>query len=214
MELNYFDIVVGSIILLLGLKGILNGFIKELFGLLGIVGGIFIASRYQVEIGTLISDTVFHFENKAALTFTGFLVTLASFWLSMILLGMVFKKLTHLSGLGIVDKIFGFIFGSGKFFLITAVIIVSLNNIKALQSSMQKFMDNSLLYPIFLEVGQELMNIDPSVLSNDLNSTLNSVKTNIQNKVEDTKADIIKEESQKVVEQVKSTINDMKGKGQ
>ena len=45
MDLNYFDMAVGSIVLLLGLKGLLNGFSKELFGLIGIVGGLFVASH-------------------------------------------------------------------------------------------------------------------------------------------------------------------------
>ena len=48
MEFSIFDLVVGSIILLLGLKGILNGFFKELFGLIGIVGGIFIMEALSV----------------------------------------------------------------------------------------------------------------------------------------------------------------------
>ncbi len=42
MEFNYFDIIVSVIVLFLGLKGIINGFFKELFGLLGIVAGILI----------------------------------------------------------------------------------------------------------------------------------------------------------------------------
>ena len=38
MEFNYFDIITGAIILLLGLKGIVNGFFKEIFALIGIIG--------------------------------------------------------------------------------------------------------------------------------------------------------------------------------
>jgi membrane protein required for colicin V production len=52
MDFSIFDLIVGSIILLLGLKGILNGFFKELFGLIGIVGGIFVGSRVANEVGT------------------------------------------------------------------------------------------------------------------------------------------------------------------
>ena len=35
MEVNYFDIIVSIIILFLGLKGIINGFFKEVFGQIG-----------------------------------------------------------------------------------------------------------------------------------------------------------------------------------
>ena len=51
MEFNYFDIIVSVIVLFLGLKGIINGFFKELFGLLGIVAGIFVASRVGDSVG-------------------------------------------------------------------------------------------------------------------------------------------------------------------
>jgi membrane protein required for colicin V production len=51
MDLNYFDIIAAAIILLLGLKGIVNGFFKEIFGLVGIIGGIFIASRFGPDVG-------------------------------------------------------------------------------------------------------------------------------------------------------------------
>jgi len=64
MEFNHFDLVIVSIILLLGLKGIINGFFKELFGLVGIIGGIFIASRVGDEVGLYLSDLIFNFENS------------------------------------------------------------------------------------------------------------------------------------------------------
>ena len=72
MEYSYFDIIATIIILFLGLKGIINGFFKELFGLLGIIGGIFIASRLGNEVGEYLSDMIFKFENSAAINFTGF----------------------------------------------------------------------------------------------------------------------------------------------
>ena len=92
MEFNYFDLVVTVIILLLGLKGILNGFFKEVFGLVGIIGGIFIASRLGDDIGQYLSDLIFKFENSAAISFTGFIATLGLFWLLMVAVGYAFKK--------------------------------------------------------------------------------------------------------------------------
>ena len=74
MDFSIFDLIVGSIILLLGLKGILNGFFKELFGLIGIVGGIFIGSRVAKYVGTFLSDAIFKFDSPAAINFLGFLI--------------------------------------------------------------------------------------------------------------------------------------------
>ena len=175
MGIHTFDLIISVIILLLGLKGVLNGFFKELFGLIGIVGGIFVASRVGNEVGTVISDTVFHFDSQSAITFSGFLVTLAIFWLSMVLIGQVLKKLVSFSGLGPVDRLFGFILGSGKFFLIAAVIAYSFNNIKALQDLMKEKMADSTLYPVLVEIGEIVVHIDPEDLEQSAEDAMQKV---------------------------------------
>lgn len=161
MELNYFDIVAGVIILLLGLKGIINGFFKEIFGLVGIIGGIFVASRVGDDVGQYLSDAIFNFSNQSAISFTGFLVSLAIFWVLMIVTGMIFQKLSKLSGLGALDKILGFVFGASKFFLIAAVIAFAISNIKSLKPTLDSMMENSILYPVFVSTGGFIMKIDP-----------------------------------------------------
>ncbi len=172
MEFNYFDLIIVSIILLLGLKGILNGFFKELFGLVGIIGGIFIASRIGDDVGIYLSDLIFKFENSAATSFTGFIATLAIFWLFMIILGSLFKKLSHLSGLGIYDKILGFIFGASKFFLIAAVIAHATYNIKAVKSTIDSSFENSVVFPILVATGSVIMKLDTVGISNDINTSI------------------------------------------
>ena len=44
-NISIFDIISLSLIFILGIKGVINGFIKEVFGLVGIVGGIFTATE-------------------------------------------------------------------------------------------------------------------------------------------------------------------------
>jgi membrane protein required for colicin V production len=169
MDINYFDIVAASIILLLGLKGILNGFFKEVFGLVGIIGGLFIASRLGDTVGTYINDLIFHFQSPSAVSFAGFIATLAVFWLIMIALGTLFKKLSILSGLGIYDKILGFVFGASKFFLIAAVIAHAAYNIKAVRSTLDSALQGSVLFPIMVETGGFIMKIDPVQISDKIN---------------------------------------------
>ena len=130
MEFNYFDLVASVIILFLGLKGVMNGFFKELFGLVGIIGGIFLASRIGDSVGQKLSDLIFNFQNEAGINFSGFLITLTTFWMLMLMVGYVFKKLSSLSGLGIIDKILGFVFGASKFFLIASIIAYDLSTRK------------------------------------------------------------------------------------
>ena len=182
MEFNYFDLIVTVIILLLGLKGILNGFFKEVFGLVGIIGGIFIASRLGDDVGQYLSDLIFKFENSSATSFTGFIATLGVFWLLMVAIGYAFKKLSHLSGLGIYDKILGFIFGSSKFFLIAAVIAHAAYNIKAVKSTIDSTFENSVLFPILVSTGSFIMKLDPIEISNDINATIDKGTEAIKSK--------------------------------
>ena len=174
MEFNYFDLVVSIVILLLGLKGIINGFFKEIFGLVGIIGGIFIASRIGDAVGKYLSELIFKFDNTSAISFTGFLATLAIFWLLMIFAGMLFKKLSALSGLGPVDKLLGFVFGASKFFLIAAVIAHAVYNIKAVRNTIDDMMSTSVVFPILVETGSVIMKLDPVEISDEINTTIDS----------------------------------------
>jgi len=183
MEFNYFDLVASIVILFLGLKGIINGFFKEVFGLIGIVGGIFIASRLGDKVGQYISDTIFKFESSAAIGFSGFLLTLVLFWLLMIVTGQIFKKLGSMSGLGPIDKILGFVFGASKFFLIAAVIAHAAYNIKALKNSVDPMLSTSILFPVLVETGSYIMKLDPVEISDDLNNTITQQSKNIEDSI-------------------------------
>jgi membrane protein required for colicin V production len=193
MDFNYFDLIAASIILLLGLKGIINGFFKELFGLLGIIGGIFIASRLGNEVGQRLSDLVFKFDNSAAINFTGFLVTFAAVWISMILIGAFFTKLSAMSGLGIMDKLLGFVFGASKFFLIASVIAYATYNIKAIKSTLDSSLQTSVLFPVFVSTGAFIMKMDPAQLSKELNSSIDGVNEKIKESVDQNISDSIQE---------------------
>ena len=208
MEINYFDLVASVIILLLGLKGIINGFFKEVFGLIGIVGGLFIASRVGKDVGTFLNDLIFSFTSPSAINFLGFLTTLALFWLLMILIGFIFKKLSSISGLGPLDKILGFVFGASKFFLIAAVIAHATYSIQAVKSILEPSMKTSIIFPIMVESGAFIMKIDPVNISADINATIENGKKQIQEKTEkmiqkstDSKIDEIKKELAKQIEE-------------
>jgi len=190
MEFNYFDLIATIIILFLGLKGIINGFFKEVFGLVGIVGGIFIASRVGDEVGQTLSDLIFNFQSHAAISFTGFIATLFVFWLAMLGVGFVFKKLSILSGLGPLDKILGFIFGASKFFFIAAVIAHAVYNISAVKSTISPYVQTSILFPILVDTGSYIMKLDPVEISDDINTTIDGVNQSTSNIIDKVKKDL------------------------
>lgn len=174
MDLNYFDVAVGSVILLLGLKGLLNGFAKEVFGLAGIVGGVFVASHLGGIIGKFLSDTFFHFESAPAVNLVGFIFALGIFWLLMVALGAGFKKLSALSGLGPLDRVLGFFIGSSKFFFIVSIIVYALFSVTAIRENFKEKMADSFFYKPMFATGDFILHLetdDVTSLMNDENET-------------------------------------------
>jgi len=204
MEFNYFDLIASIIILLLGLKGIINGFFKEIFGLVGIIGGIFIASRVGDMVGDYLNTLIFNFSSPAAVKFIGFLTTLAAFWLLMILVGYIFKKLSLLSGLGPMDKILGFLFGASKFFLIAAVIAHAAYSIKVLKSAIDSNLSHSVLFPVLVTTGEFIMKIDPVGVNKDINESINEGSQAIKS----TAKDFIKELPIKKIQEIKQKLKE------
>jgi len=176
IDFNYFDITIGAIVLILGIKGFMNGFIKEVFGLAGLIGGVYFASRLADTAATFIDTNFLHLENSALLKLLGFLAILIIIWLSATILGSIFSKLTSASGLGFLNRLFGFIAGGGKYFLIFALIVTALSNVTLVKDNLEKYVQDSVLYPYLKEAGSIIINLDPKVLGLETSSTTEVLK--------------------------------------
>jgi len=176
IDFNYFDITIGAIVLILGIKGFMNGFIKEVFGLVGLVGGVYFASRLAEDAATFIDSNFLHLENTALLKLLGFLAILIIIWLSATILGSIFSKLTSASGLGFLNRLFGFIAGGGKYFLIFALIVTALSNVTLVKDNLEKYVNDSILYPYLKAAGSSIINIDPATLGLKKSSTAEVLK--------------------------------------
>jgi len=176
MDFNYFDVVIAAIVLLLGIKGFMHGFIKEVFGLVGLIGGVYFASRLAGTAADFIDKNFLHLENVALLKLIGFLAILILIWLGATILGSIFSKLTSASGLGFLNRLFGFIAGGGKYFLIFALIVTALSNVSLVKDNLEKHVEDSILYPYLKKAGSYLINLDPSTLGLTSTSTTQVVK--------------------------------------
>ena len=171
IDFNYFDVTIGAIVLILGIKGFMDGFIKEVFGLVGLVGGVYLASRLSVDAATFIDQNFMHIENNALLKLLGFLAILIVVWLSATILGAIFSKLSSSSGLGFINRLLGFITGGGKYFLIFALIATALSNVTLVRDNMQKYVKDSVLYPYLLKTGSTIIHLDSHMLGLGKTST-------------------------------------------
>ncbi|MBZ7935157.1 MULTISPECIES: CvpA family protein [Campylobacter] len=158
MNFYWFDAFILGFTLLLGLKGIINGLIKEVFGILGIIGGVFVASKYSSSASTFIENTFYKIENQSLANFAGFLVILIIFWIVCLLLGNFLSKLVKLSGLGFLDRIGGFIFGCAKIFFIFAIFVFCIARIDFLNSKLNSFAKDSYTLELLKDTGSFIMN--------------------------------------------------------
>mgnify|MGYP003571689297 CR=1 FL=1 len=213
-DFTTFDIVIIAITVLLGLKGLFKGFIKEVFGLIGIVGGIFVASRLSDTVGELIKP-ILGLENSATISLLGFIAALIAFWLVIYVIGMILSKVTSMSGLGVVDRTLGFAFGAAKIFLIFSVIAYALYQVDSFKTTLDKQFSKSVVFPFLVKTGSYIMKLDTSKFVNTVDKTVDAV---VPSQNEETKKEskpttqIIKEKVEettaKVEETTKSIINE------
>ncbi len=198
-DFSIFDLVVIAITLLLGLKGLFRGFIKEVFGIIGIIGAIFVASRISKDVADVIAP-ILAIQSEATLKLVGFIIALVGFWLIVYTVGIIISKIFSASGLGIVDRIFGFLFGASKIFLIFAVIAYSLYQVQSFKKLMDEKLAKSIILPHLVSVGSYIIQIDTSAITNSVDKAVNSAKTN----------EIIEETKNSMKQNIESTTNAVK----
>lgn len=173
-------------------KRTFRGLIKEVFGIVGIVGAIFVASRISTEVGGLLAP-ILVIENQSTIKLIGFVVSLVAVWLIVYSAGVVVSKIFGAAGLGIVDRIFGLIFGMLKIFLIFSVIAYSLNQVGSFKKVIDEKFSKSFMMPHLLSVGSYIIKFDTTAVVNSIDKTIQNAtdsSISIQNSIEETKQSV------------------------
>ena len=160
-NLNTLDLIVIILVLLMSIKGLMNGFLRELFGFLGLIGGIIVASRLAEPIAKYIDSSLFHLGSFATLKLIGFIAVLATIWATVSFLGTLFVGISKGHEHSTISRIFGFLTAGIKYFLIFALIVSALFRSPLMIDNMAKHISQSKLYPTLDEVGAELINMTP-----------------------------------------------------
>ncbi len=137
--MNPVDLVFGIFVLIMAVKGIIKGFVKEFFGLIALLLGIFFAHSFHAALGLEFSKRITISETTAnivAFFIIFFVVYIVTFFIGLIVSSMI-KKIE----LGFLDRVFGFTFGVAKAMLVMVVIVLifeSFSFLKTLSNSLQK----------------------------------------------------------------------------
>ena len=170
--MNMFDAVIIGITLILAIKGYFNGIIKELGGLIGIIGGLFLASKFYHQAGAYINDNLLEIPNKSAIDLIGFISVFVGFWIVVVFIGFLISKILKASALGGLDRLLGFLFGGAKFFLLISIIVSLLWQVAFIKEKLEKFTKKSIIMPILIQTGGKIINLTP----NDIKTLSKNVK--------------------------------------
>lgn len=106
------------VVVVFGIRGFYYGFVSEVVGILGIVFGVYLVFCYFVVVGNLFLEYLYDLRNEIMMNFIGFLLVLVFIWVFFLVFGVLLGKVLVFSGLGIIDKVLGFIFLCLKIFLV------------------------------------------------------------------------------------------------
>ena len=104
--MNWLDIVIIVVAVLLGIAGLRQGIIKTVFGIAGLIGGIVLAGRYYGGLAALLSPAGATWANIAAYA----IILLATLIVASVI-GWFVAKLVHLTILGWLDRLVGCVLG-------------------------------------------------------------------------------------------------------
>ena len=104
--MNWLDIVIIVVAVLLGIVGLRQGIIKTVFGIAGLIGGIVLAGRYYGGLAALLSPAGATWANIAA-----YAIILIATLIVASVIGWFVAKLVHLTILGWLDRLVGCVLG-------------------------------------------------------------------------------------------------------
>ena len=166
-QLNYFDIAIVVLVLFFAVKGFMHGVVKEVLGLIGLVGGVYLASRYGLETGAYLSENVYAVEGKSITFIIGFMVFLIGFWLSSLVVSAMILALTNKNGIGFGRRFLGFLAGGLKIFLIMGIFVFLLSRVEIVQQNFSKQLEDSMTYPLLTQAGDFIVGVELSDIKED-----------------------------------------------
>ena len=175
----YFDIIIVLMVVILALKGLFTGLIRELCSVFGIIGGVLLASRFNVALGGAL-NSLLKIESPTLVNLIGFVAILGVLWILALVLAEVLVRFARFIKLGVADKICGVGVAGIKIFLILSIIFFTFSKINFLSSWTLKLRDSSALYPVMIKIGDFIVKTD---FANEMRENLTEQGKNAVNEI-------------------------------
>jgi uncharacterized membrane protein required for colicin V production len=172
IDFNSVDIIIAGLILFLSLKGLVNGFTKELFNFIGLIVGIAVAARMNITVGQFISENIFPIENDPALRMVGFVTVLVAIWVISTLFSSIIDSVSS-DEVGFFSRILGYILTILRYVAIFSIILVSVKNVDLISKKLEVYSQDSKMMSSLNEIGNKLLNREEEEPIKENNETKN-----------------------------------------
>ena len=200
-KFSYIDIGIIVLLILLSLKGIWQGIIRGLASFLGILLGIFFASRFYDGLGSWFAINIYNLGSPELNALVGFVIIITLIWAGFLLLGEILFRMVRFTPLVSVDAALGLAFGFCKAFLLLSIIVFGISQIAWLKNFSQNVEQNSSIFPMMKNLSIKIMNLEQ----------IQEVKENLNL---EKKLENAKEVGQKAMEEAENLMQNEKSQSQ
>ncbi len=179
MGFHTIDIIIAILILFLAIKGLINGFSKEILNFIAIVGGISLAANFNTTVVNFINEKhIIPTITDSYAKIVGFIIIIVSVWLIISIISSIISRFSS-DSISTISRIFGYIVSATRYFIIFSLIIFGFNQLEPFKSKTKKFETKTKLFIPMSKIGATILNIDlNSTKIKDSNTSTTNKKTN------------------------------------
>jgi len=155
------DVISIAAIFIYGIKGYSRGFAQEVFGLVGVIGGFILAFKYGSIMGDMINNSILHLQNTAVLPLIGSILILIGTWLLTRIIGMTISSFFNSHGLGIINKLLGFLMGAAKVVFVFSLLVHLVLSVPLINTTVDNALKGGIMYPYFKTISSTLIKATP-----------------------------------------------------
>jgi len=148
MSLNWFDIGIVAVVLLSIVISFFRGFLRETISLITWVVGLFVAIRFAPTVSNWLSTII-------AIEILRYVIAFVILFMLIFIVGllanMTIKRGVDVSGLSVVDRLLGGIFGAARGILLVAVVLMFMT-MSTFKNNAMAMTADSKLTPSFMPI--------------------------------------------------------------
>ena len=160
MGYHIVDVVIVGLIAFLAIKGLVNGFMKELLNFITIVAGVLLAARYNTKVVEYINqqNLIPQIPEEFA-KLIGFIIILLAVWLFIAFISSIISRVSS-SPAGFFSRLLGYILSAARYLFIFSLIIFGMSQADFFKKSTEKFNEEAKLFKPMAEIGAQILGID------------------------------------------------------